>query len=227
MKISNTLTPLVFFSLELNSPAFICSTIQCSLQPIISITLLSVTSLPISVCCSKFYLYINPMLVFPSAVPGMLSAAGRKSHWKTTARGFPGGARVKNLPANAGDMRHGSDPWVGKMPWRRARQPTREFLPGESLRERSLVSYSPWDCKELDTTERPSMHALNHCRSILSTSSGSSCCLEVLSSTDSLSYALYLLWSFSSFKHFSQPHQYLYSENGCDSCFTGKMLETG
>ena len=26
---------------------------------------------------------------------------------------------VKNLPANAGDMRCGFDPWVGKIPWRR------------------------------------------------------------------------------------------------------------
>ena len=31
---------------------------------------------------------------------------------------------VKNLPANAGDMRRGFDPWVGKIPWRRAWQPT-------------------------------------------------------------------------------------------------------
>ena len=28
---------------------------------------------------------------------------------------------VKNLPANAGDVREcGFDPWVGKIPWRRA-----------------------------------------------------------------------------------------------------------
>ena len=26
---------------------------------------------------------------------------------------------VKNLPADAGDMRHKPDPWVGKIPWRR------------------------------------------------------------------------------------------------------------
>ena len=28
--------------------------------------------------------------------------------------------------------RAGFDPWVGKIPWRRARQPTPVFLPGES-----------------------------------------------------------------------------------------------
>ena len=26
---------------------------------------------------------------------------------------------VKNLPANAGDVRLGFDPWIGKIPWRR------------------------------------------------------------------------------------------------------------
>ena len=58
--------------------------------------------------------------------------------------GFPGGSRqVKNLPANAGDMRHGLDPWVGKIPWKRAWQPTPVYLPGESQGQRSLAGYSP------------------------------------------------------------------------------------
>ena len=33
-------------------------------------------------------------------------------------------------------------------------QPTLAFLPGKSHGERSLVGYSPWGCKELDTTEQ-------------------------------------------------------------------------
>ena len=33
--------------------------------------------------------------------------------------------------------------WVGKIPWRRAWQPTPVFLPGESRGQRSLVDYSP------------------------------------------------------------------------------------
>ena len=45
------------------------------------------------------------------------------------------------------------DPWVGKIPWRRARQPTPVFLPGESHGQRSLVGYSPWGHKESDTNE--------------------------------------------------------------------------
>jgi len=39
-------------------------------------------------------------------------------------KGFPGGAVVKSLPASAGDARHKFNPWVGKMPWRRAWGPT-------------------------------------------------------------------------------------------------------
>ena len=49
--------------------------------------------------------------------------------------------------------RHGFDPWVGKIPWRRAWQPTPVSLPGESHGQRSQAGYSPWGCKESDTTE--------------------------------------------------------------------------
>jgi len=54
--------------------------------------------------------------------------------------GFPGVLVVKNPPANAGDS--GLDPWVSKIPWRRVRQPTLVFLPGESHGQRSLVGYT-------------------------------------------------------------------------------------
>jgi len=39
---------------------------------------------------------------------------------------------VKNLPPNEGDMRHGFDPWVRKIPRRRVWESTPIFLPGES-----------------------------------------------------------------------------------------------
>ena len=73
--------------------------------------------------------------------------------------GFPGGTsgkkkKKKNPPANAGDMRDVEfDPWVRKIPWRRTWQPTLVFLPGDSHEQRSLVGYSPWSCKELNSTE--------------------------------------------------------------------------
>ena len=37
---------------------------------------------------------------------------------------------------------------------RRRWQPTPVFLPGKFLGQRSLVDYRPWNCKELDTTEK-------------------------------------------------------------------------
>ena len=41
------------------------------------------------------------------------------------------------------------DPWVRKIPWRRAWLPTPVFLPGESHGQRSLEGYSPWGCKRV------------------------------------------------------------------------------
>ena len=41
------------------------------------------------------------------------------------------------------DVFSGSDPWVGKIPWRRAWQPTPEFLPGESHGQVSPVACRP------------------------------------------------------------------------------------
>ena len=45
------------------------------------------------------------------------------------------------------------DPWVEKIPWRKARQPTPVFLPGESQGGGSLVGFLLWDHTESDTTE--------------------------------------------------------------------------
>ena len=60
---------------------------------------------------------------------------------------------VKKLTASQGDMRRGFDPWVGKIPWRRAWQPTPVFLPEEFHGQRSLVGLSPQGGRKSDTTE--------------------------------------------------------------------------
>ena len=73
------------------------------------------------------------------ALYGML-AFGLNSYWAAQAA-----LAVKNLPANAGDIKGGGfDPWVGKIPWRRKWQPTPILLPGESHGQRSLAGYIPW-----------------------------------------------------------------------------------
>ena len=67
---------------------------------------------------------------------------------------FPGGARGKETACQC--RRHKRlrfDPWVRKIPWRRAWQSTPVSLPGESHKQRSLAGYSPWGSKESDTTE--------------------------------------------------------------------------
>ena len=56
---------------------------------------------------------------------------------------------VKNLQCG----RPGFSPWVGKIPLRRAWQSTPVNLPGDPHGQRSLVGYSPWGRKGLDTTE--------------------------------------------------------------------------
>ena len=62
---------------------------------------------------------------------------------------------VKNLPANAGDIRGCRyDPWVRKIPRGWKWQPTPIFLLGEFHGQKSLVGYSLWGLEELDTTER-------------------------------------------------------------------------
>ena len=62
-----------------------------------------------------------------------------------------GGARGKEPTCQC--RRLGFDPWVGKIPWRRARQLIAVFLPREFHGQRSLVDYSPQGHKESDTTE--------------------------------------------------------------------------
>ena len=59
--------------------------------------------------------------------------------------GFLCGSAGKELACNVGDL-------GGKIPWRRERLPTPVFSP-----EEFLGLYSPWGCKQSDTTERLSL----------------------------------------------------------------------
>ena len=60
-------------------------------------------------------------------------------------KGFPSGAVIKNLPANAGKA---GDVRLGRFPRRRKWQPTPVFLPGKLHGQRSLVGCSPRAHKE-------------------------------------------------------------------------------
>ena len=52
------------------------------------------------------------------------------------------------------------DPWVGKIPWRRAWQPTPVFVPGESHGQRSWGGYSPWDGTESEMPQHSTQHSV-------------------------------------------------------------------
>ena len=72
----------------------------------------------------------------------------------TKREGFPGDASGKESSCQC--RRHkgcGFDPWVRKIPWRRAWKLTPVFLPGESHGQRSLAGYHSLGCKESDRTE--------------------------------------------------------------------------
>ena len=58
---------------------------------------------------------------------------------------------VKNWPAMQDTQ---FDPWMGKIPWRKEWLPTPVFFPGEFHGQRSLTDYSPWDHRELHTTDQ-------------------------------------------------------------------------
>ena len=56
--------------------------------------------------------------------------------------GFSGDASAKEPACQCRrHERHKFNPWVGKIPWKRAWQPIPVFLPGESHGQRSLVGY--------------------------------------------------------------------------------------
>ena len=75
----------------------------------------------------------------------MLLTSGRRS------RGFPGGTNGKDLPADAENVRD-VGPWVGKIPWRRAWQPTPVFLP-ENPVDRGAWQATVHGVAESDRTE--------------------------------------------------------------------------
>ena len=67
---------------------------------------------------------------------------------------------VKNPPLSEGDAGDiCSIPGSGRFPRRKKWQPIPVFLPVKSHEQRSLVGYSPWDCKESDVAEHIHTHA--------------------------------------------------------------------
>ena len=71
---------------------------------------------------------------------------------------MPGGSDGKESACNAETLVQ-SLGW--EYPLEREWLPTPVFLPGESHGQRSQAGYSPWGCKESDTTKEQSTHPYN------------------------------------------------------------------
>ena len=65
--------------------------------------------------------------------------------------GFPHGSDGKESACNVGDL--GSIPGLGRYPGGGHGNPRQYSCLQNPPRQRSLVGYSPWGCKEWDTTE--------------------------------------------------------------------------
>ena len=74
--------------------------------------------------------------------------------YQLSHKGSPGGTSGKEPACQCRRQRCRFEPWVRKIPWRRAWQPTPVFLPGESHGQRSLVGHSPHGHQESDMTEK-------------------------------------------------------------------------
>ena len=118
--------------------------------------------IPVLKICSSKNKNKNMFFKQCSCKTGISRAWGNFKHQTcicyTSHVGFPGGSYRKEPACNVGGP--GSKiPWVGKIPWRRAWQPTPVFLSGEPHGQSSLAGHSPSGLKESDTTERLSRYS--------------------------------------------------------------------
>ena len=71
-------------------------------------------------------------------------------HTQVRVWGFIGGSVIKKKNPACQCRRYKRwwfNPWVGKIPWKKAWQPTPVFLPGESHEQRKLMGYCPLGCR--------------------------------------------------------------------------------
>ena len=110
---------------------------------------------------SKFILYFLAQLVFISTDwIGLISE--EITHHSISSLYFmifPGGSAVKSPSAVQETQRRRFDPWVRKIPWRRAWQHIPVVLLGKTHRQRILVGSGPWVAKSRTWLKWLSMHS--------------------------------------------------------------------
>ena len=97
---------------------------------------------------------------FPIAFSHFVSVCRVLVNLTVFQRVFPRWCSGKESPWQCRRCR--SDPWVGKIPWRRKWQPIPVFFPGEVHGQRNLVGYSLWGRKEPDMTEHSCPHSVSN-----------------------------------------------------------------
>ena len=103
---------------------------------------------------------INPWSLSSSPA---LSSAPCKLFRSLLHTNFPRGSAGKEPACQCRrHRRHGFNPWVGKIPWRRKWQPTPVFFSEKSHGQRSLADYSPKGHKESYATEYTHTHTHTH-----------------------------------------------------------------
>ena len=112
---------------------------------------ISSSATPFSSCLQSFPAVFLCLQFFPASNPGLLCCRQILYHLmgKTIIRltitnvGFLHGDNSKESACQCRRRkRQGLDPWVGKIPWRRERQPTPVFLPEEFHGQRSFGGQS-------------------------------------------------------------------------------------
>ena len=111
---------------------------------------------PMDMSLSKLWELVMYREAWHAAVHGVTKSwTGLSDSAELTIRkGFPGGASGKEPACQCRRYKRcWLDPWIRKIPWKRAWQPTSVFMPGESYGQKSLAGYRPWGRKESDRTE--------------------------------------------------------------------------
>ena len=95
----------------------------------------------------------------PRSIPGLGRFPWRRDNLPTLEfMGFPGSSESKESACNVGDQ--DSIPGLGRSPGGRYGNPLQYSCLKNPQGQKSLVGYSPWSCKELDTIEQLSTHYL-------------------------------------------------------------------
>ena len=98
-------------------------------------------------------------IIIPRFVIGIVLLTSNLFLGLSLCRGFPGGSEGKESACNSGDL--GSIPGLGRSPGEENGNPLQYSCLENPMDRGALVGYSPWGCKDSDTTVRPNWTELS------------------------------------------------------------------